>query len=216
MGRRLDRRVVDLQLGQLVLRRVDLEGGARLVEVLRRDGVGGHQRQQAAEIGLRVVEVRLGRGHERDEVGRVELRQHLALGHGLVVFDVDVGDHAGDARRDVVQVPGDVGVVGLLVGVGVVDIEAGDDRDDDGGRDQQRMAVTVDEMQLLPGMRGAGTAGRLLVGLGDIGLSGGRAHSLNFNFSFGWEWLAGFVQQQNQRQGEGKDGRDEEEHVAVA
>ncbi len=79
----------------------------------------GHQQLLPVEIGLRLGQLCLCRRLQREVFRGVELDQHVALAHELVVLGLHVGDHRVDARRNVVEMARDVGVVGLLMGEGV-------------------------------------------------------------------------------------------------
>ncbi len=68
----------------------------------------------------------------------------------LVVVDIDLGDDAVDARGDLVQVAGDVGVIRFLVGERVVGVEENDNGRDNSGHDHRGFLVAVEQrMELL-------------------------------------------------------------------
>ncbi|AOK06662.1 hypothetical protein WK25_19490 [Burkholderia latens] len=115
---------IELLLRQAARRLAGQLSRARIVEFgLVRIGVRGHerrvglldQRARATCIGVRLRDARALRGDAHVEIAPVDLHERVAGMHELVVVDEHALDGAGHARRDHVQVPGHVCIVGAAI-----------------------------------------------------------------------------------------------------
>ena len=165
VGRR-ERALRAVELGLHVLQLLLRDGAARdqrraaLVVVLSADqrgagldGVGlarHHVGRQRAVVGVhgphfahRLRELRFGLIERDPGVARIEHDEVLSLPDDIGVVGVDGDDRAGDLRRDLDDVAGDVGVVGRLEVAADEEVPdaVADAGEDDPARDHQQQAV---------------------------------------------------------------------------